>query len=120
MTRHGAARNSAALGTAVGTGVLPSAVSLSTMSDAQLVAVALRTGTLTMAELSRALGLSMDAVRRARRAPTTLPLRARLTLAAVTGYEPAAAPVARELRRRTLAAMRATSRPNTALSECRR
>lgn len=106
MTRHAAARNGATLGTAVGTSAPPFGASLPTMSDAQLIAHALRTVTMAPATLARALGITADAVRHARRAPTTLPLRARLTLAAVTGYEPAAAPIARELRRRTLAVLR--------------
>ena len=104
MRRHQAARTGASLGTAVGTSALPSAAVLETMTDARIIELALRRVTLTPAALARALGIATDAVRRARRAPTTLPLPARLTLAAVIGYEPAAAPLSRELRRRSLAA----------------
>src|SRR6185437_6124658 len=103
--RHGAARKCARVGTAVGTSPLPAPADLPALSDRQLIALAFTLVTIDTAALARALGIAPDAVRHARRAPTTLPLAQRLTLAAIAGAEPHAAAVARELRRRTLEAL---------------
>lgn len=84
---------------------MPAPAALASLPHAELIALALRTVTLAPAQLARALGVTTDAIRRSHRAPTTLPLPQRLTLAALAGAEPGAAPVARELRRRTIQAM---------------
>lgn len=109
--RHGAARKCARVGTSVGTSSLPPAAAMAALSDRALIALAFSVVTIDTAALARALGVALDAVRHARRSPTTLPLAQRLTLAAIAGAEPHAAAVARELRRRTLAALNTNTRP---------
>jgi len=83
----------------------PAAADLPALSDRALIALAFSLITIDTAALARALGVAPDTVRHARRSPTALPLAQRLTLAAIAGADPHAAAVARQLRKRTLAAL---------------
>lgn len=74
------------------------------LSTAALIRVALGLVDIEPAKLARLLNVAPDELERARRAPSTLPLNARLTLAVLAGVRPSLAGLARELRRRTLAA----------------
>ena len=84
----------------------PTAAQCRDLSTAALIRLALGLVDIEPAKLARLLNVAPGELERARRAPTTLPPSARLTLATLTGIRPSLASLARELRRRTLEAMR--------------
>ena len=64
---------------------VPAAADVAALSDRALIALAVDLVTIDTAALARALGIARAALQHARRAPTTLPLAQRLTLAAIAG-----------------------------------
>ena len=80
----------------------PSAALCTRMSTRALVVVALKHVAVDPAKLARVLGVEPAILERARCVPDVLPLKARLTLASLVGFETACAPLARTLRSRTL------------------
>lgn len=83
----------------------PSANGVARLTDWRLIALAFERVHVRPASLARALGVAPDVLAAAQREPTALPLPARLTLAALVGRFSPEAPIARELRRRTLRAL---------------
>src|SRR5690348_14361648 len=107
----------------------PSAKGVALLPERRLIGLALRRVDVRPVSLARALNIAPDVLEHARRHPTTLPLPARLTLAALVGRHSTEAAIARELRRRTLSALahhappipsRRAATSATALPEVRR
>lgn len=84
---------------------MPRAVAIARLTERRLIALALRRVDVRPVSLARALNIAPDVLEHARRHPTTLPLPARLTLAALVGRHSTEAAIARELRKRTLASL---------------
>lgn len=83
------------------------------MSDAELVAMALKVTALDTPALACTLKVAPGVIACARRTPAALALAQRLILATIVGRIPQAAVVARELRRRTRYQLRRSPPPPT-------